>query len=41
MVMKSGDVVEQGTVDQIFDDPQTAYTRQLMAAAFEVTTAAE
>ena len=37
MVMKSGDVVEQGTVEQIFDNPQTEYTRELMAAAFDVT----
>ncbi len=35
MVMKQGDVVEAGPVDQIFDAPQTEYTRQLMAAAFE------
>ena len=34
MVMQKGDVVETGTVDQIFDRPQTAYTKQLMAAAF-------
>ncbi|WP_298496291.1 ABC transporter ATP-binding protein [uncultured Maritimibacter sp.] len=36
MVMKSGDVVEAGPVDQIFDAPQTAYTRALMAAAFDL-----
>ncbi len=35
MVMKQGDVVESGPVDQIFDAPQTEYTRTLMAAAFE------
>ena len=34
MVMKQGDVVEAGTVDEIFDAPKTAYTRELMAAAF-------
>ncbi|SPJ23618.1 ABC transporter ATP-binding protein [Palleronia abyssalis] len=34
MVMQKGDVVEAGPVDQIFDAPQTEYTRQLMAAAF-------
>ncbi|SEM74697.1 microcin C transport system ATP-binding protein [Loktanella fryxellensis] len=35
MVMKQGDVVEAGTAAAIFDAPQTAYTRALMAAAFE------
>ncbi len=35
LVMKRGDVVEQGDADQIFDSPQTDYTRALMAAAFE------
>jgi microcin C transport system ATP-binding protein len=34
MVMKAGDVVETGTADAIFDAPQSAYTRQLMRAAF-------
>ncbi|MGR3436300.1 MAG: ATP-binding cassette domain-containing protein, partial [Shimia sp.] len=34
MVMKQGDVVEEGTVAQIFDAPKSAYTRELMAAAF-------
>lgn len=31
-VMRQGEVVEQGTVDQIFDDPKHAYTRELLAA---------
>lgn len=35
MVMKQGDVVETGDADAIFENPQTAYTRALMAAAFE------
>ena len=35
LVMKQGDVVEAGTAAQIFDDPQTDYTKALMAAAFE------
>jgi len=35
MVMQNGDVVETGTADQIFDAPQTNYTKTLMAAAFE------
>ncbi len=34
MVMRHGDVVETGTVQEIFDQPRTAYTRELMAAAF-------
>jgi len=36
VVMKRGDVVEQGDADQIFDAPATDYTKQLMAAAFDV-----
>ena len=32
LVVKSGQVVEQGTVDQIVDDPQHQYTRTLLAA---------
>ncbi|RYH02199.1 ABC transporter ATP-binding protein [Salipiger sp. IMCC34102] len=35
LVMKQGDVVEAGTAAQIFDAPETDYTRALMAAAFE------
>ncbi|WP_375254697.1 ABC transporter ATP-binding protein [Yoonia sp.] len=35
MVMKQGDVVEAGAADAIFDAPRSAYTRALMAAAFE------
>ncbi len=35
MVMKQGEVVEAGEADVIFDAPQNAYTRALMAAAFE------
>ncbi|TDK42331.1 ABC transporter ATP-binding protein [Antarcticimicrobium luteum] len=33
MVMKQGDVVEAGPADQLFDAPQTEYTRALIAAA--------
>ena len=32
-------MVEQGTTDQIFRQPREAYTRALMAAAFELETA--
>lgn len=41
IVMRNGKVVEQGTSDQIFDDPQTDYTKALMAAAFDLETAPE
>jgi microcin C transport system ATP-binding protein len=41
IVMKEGDVVEAGTGDQIFDNPQTDYTRALMAAAFDLTVKAQ
>lgn len=34
IVMRQGDVVEAGPGSQIFDDPQTDYTKALMAAAF-------
>jgi microcin C transport system ATP-binding protein len=36
IVMKRGDVVEQGPADQIFRAPQTEYTRELLAAAFDL-----
>jgi microcin C transport system ATP-binding protein len=34
MVMKRGDVVEAGTASEIFQNPKSKYTRELMAAAF-------
>ena len=34
IVMKHGDVVETGTADEIFNNPQSEYTRELMTAAF-------
>ncbi|WP_147127209.1 ABC transporter ATP-binding protein [Shimia ponticola] len=37
MVMKQGDVVESGTTQQIFENPQTEYTRELITAAFDLT----
>lgn len=33
LVMKSGRVIEQGTIDEIFEHPKEEYTRQLLAAA--------
>jgi microcin C transport system ATP-binding protein len=36
IVMKDGCVVEQGPADAIFDKPQEAYTKALMAAAFDL-----
>lgn len=34
MVMKQGDVVEAGPANEVFRDPKSPYTRELMAAAF-------
>jgi microcin C transport system ATP-binding protein len=39
IVMRNGKVVEQGEAQQIFEDPQTDYTKALMAAAFKLETA--
>jgi microcin C transport system ATP-binding protein len=33
LVMKDGKIVERGTAEQIFANPQTDYTRSLLAAA--------
>jgi microcin C transport system ATP-binding protein len=34
MVMQNGDVVESGSCEAVFTDPQSDYTKALMAAAF-------
>jgi microcin C transport system ATP-binding protein len=36
VVMKDGKIVEQGTSEQIFTNPQTDYTRDLITAAMEL-----
>jgi len=36
LVMRDGRVVEQGPTERIFEHPQQAYTRALMAAAFDI-----
>ena len=36
LVMKAGDVVEQGDAEQIFSNPQNDYTRALLKAAFNL-----
>lgn len=36
IVMRAGKVVEAGTAEQIFEAPQTDYTRALIAAAFNI-----
>jgi microcin C transport system ATP-binding protein len=41
LVMRNGKVVEAGPASEIFANPQSAYTRALFAAAFNLETAAE
>ncbi len=41
LVMKAGDIVEAGPADQVFDAPETAYTKALMAAAFDLEVGAD
>ena len=36
IVMRQGDVLESGSVDEIFENPQHAYTRQLLGAALDL-----
>lgn len=38
MVMQLGKIVEQGPSTQIFNDPQTDYTKSLISAAFDMET---
>ena len=37
IVMQNGDVVEQGTAKQIFENPKNQYTKDLIRAAFDTT----
>jgi len=41
IVMRNGQVVETGPAEQIFERPQTDYTRALISAAFRIETAPE
>ena len=41
LVMKGGKVVESGPTESIFNNPQQAYTRKLISAAFEIRTLAD
>ena len=41
IVMRQGKVVEQGAAERIFERPQQAYTKALMAAAFDLETVDE
>lgn len=35
IVMRDGEIVEQGDVDPLFADPQQPYTRELIAASLD------
>ena len=41
VVMRNGKVVEEGAAAEVFKNPQSAYTRALFAAAFNLETAGE
>jgi len=36
LVMRQGKVVEEGSAEEIFTNPQTDYTKALLAAAFDL-----
>ena len=36
MVMQHGKVVEEGPVDEVLNNPKTAYTARLVRAALEI-----
>lgn len=36
MVLKSGELVEMGSADKIYQNPETAYTKELISAAFDL-----
>ena len=38
IVMQNGQIVEQGPVDDVLENPATDYTRRLVRAAFEIAT---
>ena len=38
IVIRDGCIVERGAAEKIFDSPETAYTRALIAAAFDIET---
>jgi ABC-type microcin C transport system duplicated ATPase subunit YejF len=38
IVMKDGDIAEEGPTGEIFDNPQSGYTKSLMEAAFDLKT---
>ncbi|MEL6220582.1 MAG: ATP-binding cassette domain-containing protein, partial [Pseudomonadota bacterium] len=37
IVMRLGEVVEEGPAERVFDAPESDYARALMAAAFDIT----
>ena len=38
IVMKNGDIAEEGQTADIFDNPRSDYTKALMEAAFDLKT---